>query len=738
MHILLTNDDGPLDDKACPYMKYFVDEVLASTDWHLSIVVPNQQRSWIGKAHFAGKRLTATYIYTRVSTLDGPDPRHNQYDGPYEHPQSRDAAWQEWCLIDLTPAACADIGLHHLYPHKPPVDLVVSGPNFGKNSSNLYILALGTVGAAMEAVTHGTKAVALLYSFSSLEHDYATLREAAKILVRLVQRLYPQLQSLPIDLFLVNVPLVDLLKLGRTKVHYAPILQNQWRSIYEPLGGQQFAWAPDFKQVHKDGLKDEAHTDSRVLLNEAVSVTPLRATFTVVEPMAGEIDLAEPASTPRAVAGKSATATESHAALESQTEREESTAAEEAEVSLAAEASAAEASKTTTESAAPTAAATAPPAFLVTLPASLYIFSPIESAAGRITTDRGILASLSAPVFHFGDYEDLDLDLLALHPEHYFVCLYIYRKALIRKHYLANTVRHYVAKHPQLALRRATPESFQLELDYAEFLDDALDECYELRHELEQGDRTWIVKPSMLDKGQGLRLFRSVDQLQAIFDLFEGDDEGDDDDDDDDETGVIVSQLRHFVVQEYQTSPLLLGAYGERKFHLRTYVVCGGDLQVYVYRHILALFAADRYRLEEENGAVALRGHLTNSCMQDEALVVPFWQLQGIAHEQVFAEVCEVVAELFKAAVSVDKINFQPMGNALEVYGVDFLVNADMSVRLLEVNAYPDFKQTGNDLKGVIYGLFAGVVAVAKGLMGEDAPPPPDLVRVWDHQGHSW
>ncbi|KAM9916104.1 hypothetical protein OXX59_010226, partial [Metschnikowia pulcherrima] len=68
MHVLLTNDDGPLDDKSCPYMKYFVDEISRSTDWKVSIVVPNQQRSWIGKAHFAGKPLSTTYIYTKDST----------------------------------------------------------------------------------------------------------------------------------------------------------------------------------------------------------------------------------------------------------------------------------------------------------------------------------------------------------------------------------------------------------------------------------------------------------------------------------------------------------------------------------------------------------------------------------------------------------------------------------------------------------------------------------------------
>ena len=69
MHVVLTNDDGPLNDKLCPYFKYLVDEIITTTDWDLSIVVPDQQRSWIGKAHFAGKTLSASYIYTKVSTL---------------------------------------------------------------------------------------------------------------------------------------------------------------------------------------------------------------------------------------------------------------------------------------------------------------------------------------------------------------------------------------------------------------------------------------------------------------------------------------------------------------------------------------------------------------------------------------------------------------------------------------------------------------------------------------------
>ena len=650
MHILLTNDDGPLDDKTCPYIKYLVDEINTATDWQLSIVIPNQQRSWIGKAHFAGRTLSTTYIYTKTSTtVKNPD--INSYDGPYDTPQNRSSDYQEWCLIDSTPAACADIGIHHMY--ETPIDLVVSGPNFGKNSLNLYILTSGTVGAAMEAVTHGVKSIALSYAFNSLDHDYQILKEAAKISVKLIEKLYHQLQIQPqVDLFSVNIPLVESLKLGTTRIHYAPNLQNLWNSIYAPNvddnGRKQFLWNPDFKKVYKDGLLDTSHTDSRVLLNEGISVTPLRAAFTVTHPLEGEI------------------------VLEDKTE----ISFEKANWTC-----------------------------LVTIPQTSYVYDSIVEACKRnkipFTTDKNIL-SLTEKVFHYGEYEDLDIDLLQEHPERYFVCSYIYRKSLIRKHFLANTVHHYVAKNPLLVLTKAVPETFQLEVDYAEFLDDALDECYELRQELETGKDTWILKPSMSDKGQGIRLFKTVEQLQAIFDSFELES------DDEEENGVIVSQLRHFIVQKYISNPLLLDQYNNRKFHLRTYVVCAGNLLVYVYKDILCLFADSPYTQPDGSETeVAMDGHLTNTCIQgSEPLVVPFWDLEYQKKDVIFDQVKEITADLFKAAVNVDRMNFQPLDNAIEIYGIDFLVANDNQVSLLEVNAYPDFKQTGRELKTIIDTLF--------------------------------
>ncbi|KAI5949861.1 PBY1 [Candida jiufengensis] len=696
MHVLLTNDDGPINDNTCPYMKYFVDEIITETDWDISIVIPEVQNSWKGKSFNPGKPLVATYIYTKYST-DLPNSNINKYEGPFNHPQSKfnsNPEYKEWCLINSTPAACADLGIHHLYRHSKnkPIDLVISGPNFGKNSSNIYILSSGTVGAAMEAVTHGVKSIALSYAFHSLDHDFKILKEAAKISVRLIKKLYKELQTnSEIDLYSINIPLVDSLKLGKTKVEYAPILQNKWGSIYEPTqepndkGQLQFNWAPDFKKVWKDGLNDHAHTDSRVLLNEGVSVTPLKATYKTIDSIVGEIK------------------------LDNDDDEEEVK------------------NNSVSHSDANT--------FLITIPKDSYLYEPLVEPFKKlnynITSNADEIPS-NNKIFHYGEYEDLDLDKISNNDKNYFIPSYIYRKALIRKHYLSNTIHHYITKNPNSVLSKAVPENYQLEIDYAEFLDDSLDESYELREAIEKGDKVWIVKPSMSDKGQGISIFRTTDQLQAIFDAFDNDDDDEDgeEDEEDDElkdekkivetkkhNGLILSHLRHFIIQEYISNPLLLTNYDNKKFHLRTYVVCQGDLKVFIYKNILTLFADLKYENphDDKKKPIELNGHLTNTCLQEDKdpLVVPFWNLQDITEDnklKIFNQIKEITKELFKAAQTIDKFNFQPLSNAIEIFGIDFIVDSSNKVYLLEVNSYPDFKQTGDDLKDLIYNLFILVV----------------------------
>ena len=81
--------------------------------------------------------------------------------------------------------------------------------------------------------------------------------------------------------------------------------------------------------------------------------------------------------------------------------------------------------------------------------------------------------------------------------------------------------------------------------------------------------------------------------------------------------------------------------------------------------------------------------------------------------EDVFEQICQISGEIFEAAARGMTVHFQPLPNAFELFGVDFLVDAQGTTYLLEVNAFPDFRQTGDELQDLIGGLFEEVINVA-------------------------
>ena len=109
--------------------------------------------------------------------------------------------------------------------------------------------------------------------------------------------------------------------------------------------------------------------------------------------------------------------------------------------------------------------------------------------------------------------------------------------------------------------------TWEIEISFADELDDLwADELWDLSDVLdrliaspETDDRWWILKPGMADRGMGIRLFNSKDSLRRVLDEFDEDysgGEGGGDDDDPlsratahDNTSVVISQLRHFVIQ---------------------------------------------------------------------------------------------------------------------------------------------------------------------------------------------
>lgn len=127
MRVLLTNDDGITSASLQLLAKSMV-----SLGWEVFVCAPQTEKSGAGRSCCQKKMVTV-----------------EDYNG------LNCSAW----ALDGTPLDCVNIALAHLLPQKP--DIVISGINWGSNTSIPIILSSGTVGAAMEGAIFGIPALAV-------------------------------------------------------------------------------------------------------------------------------------------------------------------------------------------------------------------------------------------------------------------------------------------------------------------------------------------------------------------------------------------------------------------------------------------------------------------------------------------------------------------------------------------------------------------------------------------------
>ncbi|KKA29213.1 hypothetical protein TD95_000959 [Thielaviopsis punctulata] len=778
MHILVTNDDGPPSPHSSPYVHTLIRQLKAAGHT-VSVVLPHTQRSWIGKAHMIGQTVKPLYYRPGPSSHgDGPDAQ-----GSVRRMPSAAPAEEEWILVDGTPASCVQIGVHHYFHHKGPVDLVLSGPNYGRNTTAVFALSSGTMGAALEGAVCGFKAIALSYAFFSRNHDPDIIEAATRHSVRVIDAVYRQWPTDgSVDLYSINVPLVADVETNKTL--WTDMLQNYWSegSCFEEVEGgaedddaeleeeriregaeagapaatvkghdhKHFKWAPKFAGVYKSVEDAPPGNDGWAVQNGQTSVTPLKANFFQAAHHLHGKELELPVST----ASKQPLDTGKFSTPESTTG---STTEPSTEPSTNTYID----SPTSTQSSGLVAAIKYDDPYVQPIIAEALeklfpgVFTVISP---QISDDNAISLAAVAPnaskILQIMAYEALDFDHAASNSASVLINSYMIRKALIRKHYLSLAVQHWVAKHPESILRQAVKPSDAFEVDYAEFLDDALVEAFDLRQSLENNegktpeDRTWwILKPGMSDRGQGIRLFSTMVDLQAIFDEWEEDRPDSDDEDDDAHSAdgaeapagdyITASHLRHFVAQEY-IHPPLLPANDARKFHIRTYVACIGRMAVHVYDDMLALSAGPAYVPPWTDARLDV--HLTNTCRQDAQAQPVVSRLSDVAlpattsHAALRAQIHAIVGDVFEGAARAMGMHFSPLAHAFEVFGVDFLVGADGQVYLLEVNSFPDFRQTGDELSAVVSGFWTETLRKAVcgffGLQAKGQPEGPRLVCV--------
>ncbi|KAL4780888.1 survival protein sure-like phosphatase/nucleotidase [Aspergillus varians] len=334
MHILLVNDDGPPSWRLSPYVRPLVD-ALQGAGHLVSVAIPAASRSWIGKAHIIEAPLKATYVppaafrndgtwdetYTPHSVSEGDEKAEDQTPEP------------EWAVItNGTPASCVQLGLFNLFTDRPPIDLVISGPNHGRNASTIYNLSSGTVGGALEAATCGKRGIAVSFG-SKDEQPMDIILAAARLAVQVIHHLYANWDD-RVELYNLNIPMrIDVetqpVLYTRTLPYYwsrgclyaeihgdkaPPVFTN---GTHEPEAGEKettangkdvltnstkpspspqlksrdFKWSAELTDMKKALQASEEGTDAHTVLNGSTSVTPLCANFWYVPGLEGPLHL---------------------------------------------------------------------------------------------------------------------------------------------------------------------------------------------------------------------------------------------------------------------------------------------------------------------------------------------------------------------------------------------------------------------------------------------------------------
>ena len=191
------------------------------------MAIPASSRSWIGKAHLIEASLEATYVPPSAFRNDGTWDTTTTTTTSSEQEQGN-----EWVVItNGTPASCVQLALFNLFPPnspKGPIDLIISGPNHGRNASTIYNLSSGTVGGALEAATCGKRGIAISFGSKDPQPE-GTIGAAARLAVRVVEYLARNWDE-RVELYNLNIPMREDVE-GRP-VRYTKALPYYWARGY--------------------------------------------------------------------------------------------------------------------------------------------------------------------------------------------------------------------------------------------------------------------------------------------------------------------------------------------------------------------------------------------------------------------------------------------------------------------------------------------------------------------------
>eukprot|EP00826_Nyctotherus_ovalis_P047239 TRINITY_DN5413_c0_g1_i9.p1 TRINITY_DN5413_c0_g1~~TRINITY_DN5413_c0_g1_i9.p1 ORF type:complete len:363 (+),score=99.11 TRINITY_DN5413_c0_g1_i9:1169-2257(+) len=264
------------------------------------------------------------------------------------------------------------------------------------------------------------------------------------------------------------------------------------------------------------------------------------------------------------------------------------------------------------------------------------------------------------------------------------------------------------------------------------------------------GSNLWIMKPTGMNRGNGIHVFKDLPSLTQLIDTFlsakvtikkakpakdetsenakadsasleaanssqKNDKEVNDKKHKDEEKKETVSRVvkRKFIVQKYIESPLLIHS---RKFDIRMWVLVTHELNTFLFKEGYIRTSSSPFVIDlndVDNKFV----HLTNNAIQkygedygkfEDGNQLSFAQFQdyiNIAYPEkntgVSKDLLPEMKNIIKKSILATRKSLNPENrrHTFELFGYDFIIDSDFNLWLIEVNTNPCLEESSDLLK---------------------------------------
>lgn len=206
---------------------------------------------------------------------------------------------------------------------------------------------------------------------------------------------------------------------------------------------------------------------------------------------------------------------------------------------------------------------------------------------------------------------------------------------------------------------------------------------------MNKGQNLWMIKPIDFNRGNGIEMLSSALELPRILKSLDG------------QIKSAHSKARgRLLMQKYIESPLLID---KRKFDIRMWVLIDSHLNLYIFPEGYIRLSSEEFSLYD-NGKLI---HLTNNAVQmhgmnygkfEQGNQMSFSDFRRLlrtdkdyAHLDWNSKIYPTMYKQIKASFNsaINKINSNRRQRNFELFGIDFMLDAEGGVWLIEVNTNP-------------------------------------------------